>query len=302
MTDTEETAAPCPHCLADSVSRFPDGHTWEFRGEKFTLARCDTCHGAFTRPTPSPELLQWLYSQAFSYRWYRHHYPAKFLDCIERLGEYRSRGNLRGRFILDYGGGIGYMARAARMFGLECRTWDPYAGQTPHDVPKRKWDTIFCHHTLEHSPRPEQLLREIRSFMREDSSLILAVPNAEGRGCQERGVDWVWCQPPLIHLHHFTRTGIESLLRRAGFVRLEVRYRDRWDASILADVRAHRLFRFLDAAWHRFPLPVVTAQMNSLARYIALLGSRWLGSRGAPEDRAELLVVAVPARDAGETR
>ena len=265
------------------------------------LARCGNCQGIFTRPTPSPELLKWLYSEAFSYRWYHHHYPAKLLDCLERLGEYRRHGNLRGRTVLDYGGGIGYMARATRMFGLECRTWDPYAGHAPGDVSDRKWDTVFCHHTLEHSPRPEQMLREVRSFMHGDSVLILAVPNAEGRGYRERGVEWVWFQPPLLHLHHFTRRGIESLLARTGFVRLEVRYRDRWDASTLADVRAHRLFRFLDAAWHRFPLPAATAQVNSLARYLALLGSRALGSRAAPEARAELLVVAAPTRDAGET-
>lgn len=300
MTEAQESAGLCPHCLADAVTRFPGEHSWEFQGEKFALARCGNCCGAFTRPTPSPDLLKWLYSQGFSYRWYRHHYPAKFVDCLERLVEYRRHGNLRGRLVLDYGGGVGYMARAARIFGLECRTWDPYAGRSPGDVSERKWDTVFCHHTLEHSPRPEQMLKEMRSFMREGSSLILAVPNAEGRGYRERGVEWVWCQPPLLHLHHFTRRGIQSLLERTGFVHLEIRYRDRWDASTLADVRANRVFRFLDASWHRSPLPAATAQLTSLARSIALLGSRFLESRTAPEDRSELLVVAAPAGDSGE--
>ena len=80
-----------------------------------------------------------------------------------------------------------------------------------------------------------------------------------------------------------------------------VRFRDRWDASVMADVRLWRLFRLLDASWRRLPLPIVTSQLTSSARYLALWLGRALDARSAPEERSELLVVAerqeLPAAD-----
>jgi len=244
-----------------------------------------------TDPLPSDDTLGRLYAHSFDYRWYRDYLPAKIRDCRERITEYRPY--LSGK-ILDFGGGLGYLSRLLRDEGYESLTWDPYCkGYAP---PEGSWDTVVALHVLEHSNDPDRTLSLVSSLMKPDGTLILAVPNAAGKGYRERGIDWVWAQPPLIHTLHFTEKGLGSLLSRHQFDVVEVRFAERWDANRLSDLEWVSRQSILDRLWSRQPWNRFTlyrravAAVASFARFRALHQIRHMNSTAGPE-LAELQIV-----------
>ena len=291
-------AVRCLHCESLRVRNADPGQSWNQLGGDYALLRCDDCAGLFTFPSPSPETLSRLYKEGFAYKWYRDHYPAKFLDAVQRMVQYRNLEMLekrKGLKLLDYGGGVGYFSAAARLFGYDAETRDPMYEQS--DDASRKgaladsYDAIACHHVLEHAIDPVVLLRDIYARLRPGGTLIIAVPNGASAGYEKHGVKWTWSQPPLIHLHHITPIGLRALLDRAGFHIKQEHYFDRWDANTLSDVALADLFANLDGKWSRVKLQWLAAQVNSLRRYLALLASDVV-IRPKPEARAELLMVA----------
>lgn len=294
-----ELGVVCAHCQSRRLRNLDARLAWRLYDQEFTVLRCTDCQGQLTYPSPSPELLGRFYKDSFSYKWYRDHYPAKFLDALHRVIQYRQLGAISDGPLLDYGGGIGYFGRAARLLGYKAETRDPmYESVTEKNsgpaAPAQTYATITCHHVLEHAIEPAALLRNIRSLLQPEGTLILAVPNGASLGYARRGVHWVWSQPPLIHLHHITPAGLRSLLLRTGFTLEKELFFDRWDASVAADVHWAKLFGRWDGQWGSTPWKWGTAQLNSLRRFAALAAS-YAGAVQSPSDRSELLIIARPA-------
>jgi SAM-dependent methyltransferase len=232
-------------------------------GREFHLVRCDVCGSAYSQPLPDDESLAKLYGEHFDYRWYRDHYDAKLRDARMRLREYQPW--LGGR-VLDFGGGFGYFARAALEAGLVSSTYDPYAARSD---PGGDWDCLVALHVLEHANDPDRAIAQMKSRLRTGGKLLIAVPNFDGAGYRKLGLDWVWAQPPLVHIFHFTAVGLERLLVQHGFGDIEVSYHDRWDANRVADIDRASEFRRVDSAWG---LPL----LNRAEPY-----RRWIARRNA---------------------
>lgn len=287
----------CLHCGSPRLRSDDPAQRWELAGHRCALVRCDDCGGLFTFPLPPPSLIERLYKEEFNYRWYADHYPAKFLDALHRVVQYRRLGVLgrRGQRVLDYGGGLGYFAHAARVFGYAAQTCDPMYELSASGAatgPRSDYEVIACHHVLEHAIDPGQLLRDIGTRLAAGGRVLLAVPNAGGRGYREQRTRWVWCQPPLLHIHHFTARGLRALVERAGFRVESAHFFDRWDASAVADLTLAPLFRLWDGRWQRARWPWAAAQVNSLGRLAALLAGSLLGGRRQDAaQRAELVLL-----------
>ena len=189
----------------------------------------------------------------------------------------------------DYGGGLGYFARAASLLGHDAVTCDPGLNRAP--PPAGTFDTVVCHHVLEHARRPEELLDAVRRLIAPFGTLVIAVPNAGSLGYQRLGMDFVWSQPPFVHIHHFTAIGLRALLEREGWQIVSEHFFERWDANTLADVWLAGRFAAWDGRWGRARWRWGRAQLNSATRFLALIGSRLVGG-AAVERRPELLMVA----------
>jgi SAM-dependent methyltransferase len=285
------SAGGAPACAAcGAVAREEPDHGWEFFGRTWKLVRCGACGSSRTDPLPDDATLAQLYSGSFDYGWYRHHYPAKLADAALRLAELRAAGVALGPRLLDFGGGVGYFSRAARLLGIDAQTWDPMlaAGSPP---PQGAFDTVVALHVIEHANRIDETVARLRSFVRPGGSAIVVVPNAGGEGYRARGAGWVWAQPPLIHVHHLTEPGLRALLGRHGLEIERVTFHDRWDANGMSDLVLSRWFGRLDAEWgRRRRLRPLVAARNSLLRYAALAAAA--ARRTRPEDRAEIAIVA----------
>lgn len=270
MSDT------CPACLA-TVSRLLSSQKWTFAGERYCLVECEGCGSARTCPLPDDGVLKRLYETSFDYRWYRDHFPAKLEDSRIRLVEYK---DLLGERVLDFGGGLGYFSQVAREAGYQSTTYDPFAANKPAAVSSTQWDTVVVLHVLEHTNDLDRLCREIRKLVLPGGRLILAVPNYSSRGYRKLGMQWVWAQPPLIHVHHLTAAGVTALLARHGFTDIRISYHDRWDANVDCDVDHAKLSRLFDAAWGLRPLGTfagyrrLVAAVNSWRRFRGLAKTR----------------------------
>jgi 2-polyprenyl-3-methyl-5-hydroxy-6-metoxy-1,4-benzoquinol methylase len=152
---------------------------------------------------------------------------------------------LGGRRVLDVGSGPGWVARhvasqgrevtcvdrdtealaAAGQAGLrtvvtdlETRDWvDPLAGET--------YDVVVLADVLEHLREPGALLEALASsgLLAEDGRLVISVPNAshESVVAQLAVGDFGYTETGILdetHLRWFTRTSLERLLERSGFV------------------------------------------------------------------------------------
>ena len=237
----------CPVCAAGTPA--PLGLRFGGGERDYELEQCANCGCAFSAPLPDDATLQRLYGESYDYRWFRDHYEAKLADARSRFEEYAP---WLGASVLDYGGGLGYFAAAAREAGLRSETLDPHSGAAPV-APGGGWESAVALHVLEHSNDPGAMLDSIRSLLGPGGRLILAVPNYASAGYRERGVHWVWAQPPLVHIFHFTIRGLAVLLRRHGFEIEQVDYRERWDANYVADVLQVEQFARLEADWARRP-------------------------------------------------
>jgi len=217
--------------------------------------------------------------------------PAKLRDAKIRYDEYKE---LLGNSVLDYGGGLGYFSKICRDRGHQSLTYDPHSSD---EVQQHKWDTIVALHVLEHINDLDSIISEFRQLINSGGKLIIAVPNFDGLGYQEQGMRWVWAQPPLVHIFHFTASGLMSLLQNHGFTNISISYHERWDANTFCDINNSNRFRHYDGLWGKKPY-------NSIGVYrkiIAIINSyrRFSGLRKALKDKdnigiklAELQIIA----------
>ena len=272
--------ATCLVCGGPTIQPM-ESRLWQLFGREYRLVWCDACGSAYSDPVPDDEILKRLYRQHFDYRWYRDHYEAKLLDAHIRVKEY---GERLGRRVLDFGGGLGYFSHAAREAGLNSVTYDPYAADAD---PGGDWDCVVALHVLEHTNDLDRAISQMKCRLRPGGSLLLAVPNFCGEGYRRMGMDWVWAQPPLVHVFHFTATGLAKLVERHGFAQVVCSYHERWDANTTADIEHAKEFRRADSAWGYQPF----SRLHSYRRWVvrrntkrrfAALGRSLVRSEGKP--------------------
>lgn len=111
-------------------------------------------------------------------------------DTVRQLGQY---ADLRGRLVLDVGGGPGFFVRALRAAGAEAFCVDADAGElagsgacepgsilgSALDLPiaSRRVDVCFSSNVLEHVPDPERMLAEMVRVTRPGGLVFCAFTN-----------------------------------------------------------------------------------------------------------------------------
>lgn len=281
----------CIVCNAESASKPYGDYKWDFWSVQYLLELCTSCGSVFTTPTPTDETLSKVYMN-FLYKWYEDHYQAKYRDCKIRIEEYKG---LLGQRVLDFGGGIGYFSCAAKDAGYISETYDPFLGRYG-DV-EGKWNTVVALHVLEHSNNLDRTIEDIKKRLEPGGNLIIAVPNLLSKGYREFGMNWVWGQPPLLHIVHFTSDGLKSLLFRHGFKVLNVSYHERWDANLYSDYDRATIFHAIDRLWginplNRFTLYRRVCALTSSKLRFKGLEKAMIGYDPANDKYSELQIIA----------
>ncbi len=82
-----------------------------------------------------------------------------------------------------------------------------------HDIPENeKFDIITMWHVLEHVHDLNDSIKKINSLLKDNGSLIIAVPNINSYDAKIYGKNWIALDTPR-HLYHFSEKTISQLFR-----------------------------------------------------------------------------------------
>lgn len=89
------------------------------------------------------------------------------------------------------------------------------------NYPEESFDIITLLHVLEHLPDPSAILRRSHTLLRKNGLLLIEVPNFGSFEAHIFRSKWVGISAPL-HLYHFTPSTLQMILRRCGYIPVEV--------------------------------------------------------------------------------
>jgi SAM-dependent methyltransferase len=244
MTGHDSPSGACPVCGGEAVSgdreAFDDryGHPGAFR-----ITACAACGHLMTQPRLRESELPALYGNYYPRRQLSAREVARqargatgpwsailrWLAGTDNQGQYRARAGER---MLDVGCGAGVSlleasALGATAYGVEA---DPNVQRIAaelglrihqgslHDepFPGVDFDLIVLNQVIEHIPRPDLALVELRARLAPDGRVVLVFPNRRSLWCRLSGARWInWHVP--YHLHHFDVATFRRMALRCGY-------------------------------------------------------------------------------------
>lgn len=262
----------CPVCEGSNFKSV--AKPFYFRGEReeFNVDACMSCGFWLTNPAPEGEALAAYYDTED----YVSHTDGKGSLMDKVYGVVRDRAikskfglinNLAGveRNLVDYGAGTGEFLAYAKSQAWEARGFEP--SQTARENAQRKSLDLYdpedrdnlemesvgvftLWHVLEHIPDLNETLKYFHTRLMSKGYLVLALPNHESGDAKHYGNNWAAFDVPL-HLWHFSKSDIEALARKHGFLLNEIHNMpfDSFYVSLLSEKNATGRMRPLSAFW-----------------------------------------------------
>jgi len=220
----------------------PKDHT--VSNETFVVVECTNCQFRFTQDVPTEDTIGPYYASES----YISHSDTK-KGLINRLYHFarnymlNSKRNLLNKHIksqdkklLDIGAGTGYFLHTmkqngwqvtgvepddqARAFSQKQFELDVYPLDNLYQLEPQSFSMISMWHVLEHVHRLDDTLAQIRHLLKEDGTLIIAVPNSDCLDAQKYKEFWAGWDVPR-HLYHFTPKSMERLMENHQFTIVE---------------------------------------------------------------------------------
>lgn len=199
------------------------------------MAICQTCGTAFF-PTLEAVAYEGLAGAEEALGFYLE--QGAGIDAMAEPVEGFAQGPIR-RY-LEIGCGYGLSLDYSRtMFGWDVRGVDPGFGaragkrelgldiiegylSSPGDAGPLPYDLIMCSEVLEHVFDPDGFLSVVRQTLATDGTLVLTTPNAALITPQTPAGTLIPLLSPGYHVTLYSRQGLETLLKRAGFTSVSV--------------------------------------------------------------------------------
>jgi SAM-dependent methyltransferase len=267
-------------------------------GEEFTIWHCDQTGIRLTWPWPDPaEIARYYKSPEYISHSNSSNGLINRLYKAARVFTLRSKKSLiqqntrqKGR-LLDVGCGTGeflyHMKKAGwEVTGIEpdeatrkSATWNYGLEIHPiedfFDFPDDHFDVITLWHVLEHVEDLNRYIDKLRSMLRPDGLLVLALPNYTSYDARFYGLEWAGYDVPRHH-YHFCPDSVKKLLDVHRF-------------SLKSMKRMP-----LDAAYVSMLTEKNRGEKGSLLRGMAVGGISWLNALRKPEFSSSLAYLARP--------
>jgi SAM-dependent methyltransferase len=232
-----EILSNCPVCNATQFSPFLTCVDHTVSRETFQIVQCNSCDFKFTNPRPEESVLGGYYKseeyvshsntrKGFINSTYQTVRKYTLLKKLQLISKYFKTGN-----ILDIGCGTGEFLNVCKnakwkTLGIEP---DPDARKMAIDnygldvreeselkkLPDESFEIISMWHVLEHVPKLNERIEELKRLIKPNGIIIIAVPNCNSLDAKIYKEHWAAYDVPR-HLYHFTPTDIESLFRKHG--------------------------------------------------------------------------------------
>lgn len=227
----------CPVCGAGNIHKVLTARDYTVSGESFDIYHCGHCSGRSTQHVPGPaEIGRYYQSQDYiSHSETRKGLINRLYHSVRKI-TMRSKQNwvkaatgLKQGTLLDIGCGTGaflhYMKQLGwQVTGLEpddiarknAKTLyniEPLPSTELFSLPPQQFDAITMWHVLEHVHSLHDYLEQIRTLLKPEGSLLIAVPNYTSPDAEHYQSFWAAYDVPR-HLYHFSPSSMEVLLKQ----------------------------------------------------------------------------------------
>lgn len=227
----------CPVCGAGNIHKVLTARDYTVSGESFDIYHCGHCSGRFTQHVPAAsEIGRYYQSQDYiSHSETRKGLINRLYHSVRKI-TLRSKQNwvkaatgLKQGTLLDIGCGTGaflhYMQQLGwQITGLEpddtarknAKTLyniEPLPSSALFSLPAQQFDAVTMWHVLEHVHSLHDYLKQIRTLLKPEGALIIAVPNYTSPDAEHYKSYWAAYDVPR-HLYHFSPAAMEELLKQ----------------------------------------------------------------------------------------
>ncbi len=125
--------------------------------------------------------------------------------------------------------------------------------KSTNELSERKYDVITLWHVLEHFQNLDDELDALLNHLKEDGTLIIALPNFKSYDAKYYREYWAAYDVPR-HVWHFSRSAVEKIFQERGW-RVTKRKPMIFDAfyiSLLSEEYRGNKFKWLSACWRGF--------------------------------------------------
>ena len=239
----------CPVCGSTDIKIILSTKDYTVSGENFSIAECSNCSLRFTQDVPDAVSISPYYksanyishtntSKGFINQLYQSvrkrtlKQKRKLIETATRI----TKGNL-----LDVGSGTGAFAAAMKEAGWQVTGLEPDAdaravGKQSYNIeledisnfyklPANSYDAITMWHVLEHVHDLQGYIAKLKSLLKENGKLFIAVPNYMSKDAAIYREHWAAYDVPR-HLYHFSPKAMQVLLEKHGLKLLQ--YKPMW--------------------------------------------------------------------------
>lgn len=235
-----ENLTHCPLCQSTEFTNELVATDYTTSHESFQIQKCTKCHFVFTNPRPSAEAIG-KYYQSDSY--ISHTDGGKsILDKVYLMArnftlrwkeqlvlKQHAQGEL-----LDVGCGTGEFINHMKKAGWQVTGMEPTEGPRAKASEKiqnriysslqeinQSFDVITLWHVLEHVHDLNETVIKIKSLIKENGTIFIAVPNHESPDAKVYQSYWAAYDVPR-HLWHFSKTTMKHLMTKQGLKVIDI--------------------------------------------------------------------------------
>ncbi|MDP4290302.1 MAG: class I SAM-dependent methyltransferase [Bacteroidota bacterium] len=228
----------CINCDCQDFTTLYSLKDYFFTQENFTIQQCNRCGLRFTNPRPEEKDLgayyktenylshsdrnKTLFDKMYHFiKKYNLDHKRKLIEKFHTSGTIIDIGCGTGAFLGQFDkkrwSRIGFEpdadAReiAKNSYGIEARDL-----QAMNNLNGTKAEVITMWHVLEHVSLINEQLIKIKSMLKQDGILVIAVPMSNSHDANYYGKYWAAYDVPR-HLYHFTKDTLQQLLSKHGF-------------------------------------------------------------------------------------
>lgn len=199
----------------------------------YRLIACNDCGSNFISPTPTKEVLDFIYSNPEYSAWKIDENKLKniryvnFLNYFDTIKKYIKNGS-----VLDCGCATGYFLDIAKENGFEC--YGVEISEIPHQIASKKFpqkifkgaietitlppsslDLVTMFDYLEHVSDPEIVLKKTKGLIKKGGFLMITTPNIQSISMRLLGKNH--SNYILEHLNLFTKKSLTNYLEKFDF-------------------------------------------------------------------------------------
>jgi len=232
-----EKVEHCPICRGQEFKNFIICEDHTVSHESFAITKCINCHLLLTNPRPDTAKIG-KYYQSEDYISHANK-SNSLINIIYKIarnftlrGKLKLINNLKSqKSLLDYGCGTGYFLDYCKknhwkVAGIEpdenarnlatTLVGEKIFPELNIQEHSKKYDIISLWHVLEHIHHLNELLDNLKSVLKKDGYIIIAVPNADSLDAKIYKENWAAFDVPR-HLYHFNQLTFNELIKFQRF-------------------------------------------------------------------------------------